>query len=72
MKWKFKKVKTFLEKNNIKLTSKDIPSGEHDTKKVGRNLYSRSANARLQRRIICIKRIKHTPTNDSSKWIQWK
>lgn len=30
----FKKVKTFLEKNNIELTSKDIPSGEHGQKKL--------------------------------------
>lgn len=40
----FKKVKTFLEKNNIKLTSKDIPSGEHGQKKLA-EIFIQSANA---------------------------
>lgn len=40
----FKKVKTFLEKNNIKLTSKDIPSGEHGQKKLS-EIFIQSANA---------------------------
>lgn len=43
----FKKVKTFLEKNNIKLTSKDIPSGEHGQKKLA-EIFIQSANARSE------------------------
>lgn len=39
----FKKVKTFLEKNNIELTSKDIPSGEHGQKKLA-EIFIQGAN----------------------------
>lgn len=39
----FKKVKTFLEKNTIKLTSKDIPSGEHGQKKLA-EIFIQGAN----------------------------
>lgn len=39
----FKKVKIFLEKNNVKLTSKDIPSGEHGQKKLA-EIFIQGAN----------------------------
>lgn len=39
----FRRVKTFLEKNNIRLTSEDIPSGEHGQKKLA-EIFIQGAN----------------------------
>lgn len=53
----FRKAKTFLEENNIRLTSKDIPSGEHGQKKLA-ELFIQGADAAKED--IMFKRDKNT------------